>query len=77
MRNGLSGYAIKPLSSRWTGFSDTRKTPFRHTEEPLPHHLDGKTPQKQAPDDRAEEQYARSGTQKKEMRNKITEMVFN
>ena len=60
-----------------TGFSGTRKTPFRHTEEPLPHHHDEKTPQKQAPDNRKEEQYARSGTQKKEMRNKITEMVFN
>jgi len=77
MRNGLSFNAIKPLSSCRTGFSDTRKTPFRHTEEPLPHYLDGKTPQKQAPDDRAEEQYARSGTQKKGMRQDNTEMVFN
>jgi len=77
MRNGLSGYAIKPLSSCWTGFSGTRKTPFRHTEEPLPHHHDGKTPQKQAPDNRQEEQYARSGTQKKGMRQDNTEMVFN
>jgi hypothetical protein len=77
MRNGLSGDAIKPLSSCRTGFSDTRKTPFRHTEEPLPHHHDGKTPQKQAPDNRQEEQYARSGTQKKGMRQDNTEMVFN
>jgi len=77
MRNGLSCDAIKPLSSCRTGFSGTRKTPFRHTEEPLPHHHDEKTPQKQAPDNRQEEQYARSGTQKKGMRQDNTEMVFN
>lgn len=77
MRNGLFRDAIKPLSSCRTGFSGTRKTPFRHTEEPLRHPDGGKTPLRQAPDNLAEGQYARSDTQKKGIRQDNNEMLFN